>query len=478
MIPSSVSFQLWRNGATGSSAAKNFAILSSVGGFSTSAVLAQATYTDFGTKDNFASVQHTLVANLPTVADALDGPIEYRLYAWGATSTIGNTHINAASLSAKFVAVSSLEFNFAGVQDGAPLTALKRQDANITLTSGLSFGPGVAPRGANNVGNEFNVAGFSTGTSLQSAVDGNDYLTFSVAPVAGMAMYPDSVSFSLWRQGSGSATDYAVMSSIAGFAPGQQVARAHLTTTGAGNTLAPGGPFLNSQPTTNPVEFRLYGWNAATDLDDTHVVAASMRARFASLAGTTVNPTGSLTVQGDFYHLSGGILTIDLGGNTAGVDYDTVNVLGKVDLEGDLSVTLADTGAGLFAPALGNMFAILTATQGITGQFANVSLPQLSADYQWRTDYLPNAVTLTVLSAGDFNQDGVVDSRDYIVWRSTNGSQADYDIWRSHFGISAGVSFGSSLSGRNTTAVPEPAGVALLLCGVTIANFRRRRTRI
>ena len=100
-------------------------------------------------------------------------------------------------MHAKFVAVPTLEFNFAGVQSQSPLTALKRQDSNITLTSGLNFGPGLNPSNTGNVGNEFHVADFSTGSNLQSAIDNNDYLTFAVQPVAGMVMYADSVSFSL-----------------------------------------------------------------------------------------------------------------------------------------------------------------------------------------------------------------------------------------------------------------------------------------
>ena len=65
-----------------------------------------------------------------------------------------------------------------------------------------------------------------------------------------------------------------------------------------------------------------------------------MRARFASIVGATIDPTGSISVQGDFYHQAGGQIAIDLGGYLAGVDYDTINVVGKVDLAGNLSVAL------------------------------------------------------------------------------------------------------------------------------------------
>jgi hypothetical protein len=477
MIPASVSFSLWRNGniAQGTSAApNNFAILSSVTGFTSGAALAQATYNDFGERDNHSSVNHTLSATIPAVADALTGPIEYRLYGWGATAFTGGTHVYATTMSAKFISVPTLEFNFAGVQDGAPLTALKRQDANAVLTSGLSFGSGVAPAGANNVGNEFHVAGFSSGANLQSAIDNNDYLTFAVQPVAGMVMYPDSVSFSLWRQGSGSATDYAVMSSVAGFTAGQQVASAHLVTTGAANTLAIGGPFIDPQPTSSPVEYRLYGWNATTSQDSTHVVAASMRARFASIPGGTVDPTGSITVQGDFYHLTGGNLAIDLAGIASGVNYDAVNVTGKIDLAGSLTVNLADTGNGTFAPLLGDSFSILTAAQGITGNFANVALPTLAWNLDWRLDYLTNAVNLVVWSSGDFNHNGLVDTSDYVVWRQNGGTQAEYDTWRSRYGLAGGIGAGL---GSASAAVPEPSSALLLLLASSAFLATPRRPR-
>jgi PEP-CTERM motif len=362
------------------------------------------------------------------------------------------------------------------VQDAAPLTALRRQDANLALTSGLDFGPGVAPRGANNAGNEFHVAGFSTATTLQSAIDGGDYLSFSVQAAAGMAMFPDSVSFTLWRQSAGSAQDYALLSSVDGFTSGEQLVQAHLTTVGPGNSHVVTGTFTDAQPTTDPVEFRLYGWNAATTLDSTHVTAASMRARFASVPGSSIDPTGSLVVQGDLYHLEGGTIAIDLGGHAAGSDYDTLDVAGKVELEGDLLVSLVDVGGDPFAPLLGDSFTILSATGGVTGEFGNVDLPLLSMGLDWQVDYLPNAVALSVVSTADFNRDGMVDAADYIVWRNNGGNEAQYDNWQANFGSTAGSGSGGSANSSNTGHVPEPATVVLLVLGaiaVSAGRFRR-----
>jgi hypothetical protein len=289
-----------------------------------------------------------------------------------------------------------------------------------------------------------------------------------------MTMIPDSVSFTLWRQGSGSAADYAVLSSQTGFSAGQQLGQSHLTTVGSGNQQVVTGMFGTAQPTTDAVEFRLYGWNAASELDSTHVIGASMRARFASIVGTPIDPTGNLSVQGDFYHLAGGELAIDLGGHAAGVDYDAVNVAGKVELEGDLIVSLA--GGGAFTPETGDVFSVLTATQGISGQFVNVALPQLAWNLDWRVDYLANAVNLVVWTSGDFNHDGFVNSGDYVVWRKNNGTQADYAVWRSRFGIAAASGSGTWTGSTASAAVPEPASNALVFLMIAALSVWGRAT--
>jgi hypothetical protein len=69
---------------------------------------------------------------------------------------------------------------------------------------------------------------------------------------------------------------------------------------------------------------------------------------------------------------------------------------------------------------------------------------------------------------GDYNDNGVVDAADYVVWRngdSPDDSQAGYNLWKANFGSPPG-----SGSGLGSGAVPEPnslvlVGLALLAAG-------------
>ncbi|HEY3394112.1 MAG TPA: hypothetical protein VGK58_15475 [Lacipirellulaceae bacterium] len=86
---------------------------------------------------------------------------------------------------------------------------------------------------------------------------------------------------------------------------------------------------------------------------------------------------------------------------------------------------------------------------------------------------------------GDYNENGVVDAADYVVWRKNVGTMNNlpnddiggtigsdhYDQWRANFGNPAG---GSALG----TAVPEPAASTLILLsmlGVQLTRHRQHR---
>ncbi len=172
-----------------------------------------------------------------------------------------------------------------------------------------------------------------------------------------------------------------------------------------------------------------------------------------------------------------GQLEIEIGGQTAGSEYDQLNHIlgdGLAHLGGTLNVSLIND----FMPQAGDTFDILIAAGGVTGTFASTMLPMLTGDLFWDINYGPNLVELAVAAPvtvlpGDFNGDGVVDAADYVAWRQglgTTFTQSDYNVWRTHFGASGGGS-GSTVSGELSPAgtspfpagVPEPATALLAL---------------
>jgi hypothetical protein len=72
---------------------------------------------------------------------------------------------------------------------------------------------------------------------------------------------------------------------------------------------------------------------------------------------------------------------------------------------------------------------------------------------------------------GDYNQNGVVDAADYVVWRKSgiNGQQG-YNDWRTHFGQIAGSGSGAVTG----AAVPEPTTLMQIILVATVVSTRRR----
>ncbi len=85
---------------------------------------------------------------------------------------------------------------------------------------------------------------------------------------------------------------------------------------------------------------------------------------------------------------------------------------------------------------------------------------------------------------GDFNNDGIVNAADYVVWRKASPTAtlpnddtpgvvdaSDYAKWRANFGKSAPASG----AGLGANVVPEPAGVLLLLIAILAGSMIRNR---
>lgn len=183
--------------------------------------------------------------------------------------------------------------------------------------------------------------------------------------------------------------------------------------------------------------------------------------------GTT---TGTLSIRGRFANAHDGAVNIDLGGMTAGTQYDRLLIDGTAAIEGTLNVSLVNLGGGAFVPALGSLFTIIEATT-VGGEFSTLNLPTLSSGKMWFVGYEETAVTLKVTLPGDFDGNGSVNETDLAVWKlgdSAKYSGADFLSWQRYFGQSIPGAF---------AAVPEPTAAALvLLAAGALATGRGRRS--
>lgn len=208
----------------------------------------------------------------------------------------------------------------------------------------------------------------------------------------------------------------------------------------------------------------------------------SIEAGVTVQSGGTLAPgasAGELTLQ-TVELQSGAALAIELGGTTAGSDYDLLTA-DTITLGGDLAISLIDSGGDLFAPYASDTFTVVGA-DSLSGAFTNVingeRIDTVGGEGSFRVSYsgLLDSVILTDFIAaglaGDFNADGMTDAADYTLWRDTVGSNgltpysgadangdgqvtnADYDVWRNNFG--------ATLSGASVS-VPEPTSLILLL---------------
>ena len=178
-------------------------------------------------------------------------------------------------------------------------------------------------------------------------------------------------------------------------------------------------------------------------------------------------PLGKLSIDGDLSNLIDGTLAIDLGGTIAETQYDQLEASRFAFLSGTLEVSLLG-----FSPNVGDTFTILTAGEGVVGQFDQLLLP---GGFLWDIDYLSGSVVLEVTGvgtlAGDFDNDGDVDKDDLDQWQIGFGSDAydgtDFLTWQRNLG--------SVASAAQSVGVPEPGGIVLAVPALFLLRFRRRR---
>jgi T5SS/PEP-CTERM-associated repeat protein len=172
-------------------------------------------------------------------------------------------------------------------------------------------------------------------------------------------------------------------------------------------------------------------------------------------------------------------LIMELGGTMPGSGYDQIQSAGTIELGGTLQISLING----FAPSAGQSFNILD-WGSLAGTFSSLSLPALSG-LTWNTSQLYTTGVLSIASPGlpgDFNQDGAVDTADFVAWRKGIGAAPtpdNYNLWRTNFGQTAGAGSGAYLAPGDSpgakSAAPEPNAATLCLIVASFLLCRGRR---
>jgi T5SS/PEP-CTERM-associated repeat protein len=204
---------------------------------------------------------------------------------------------------------------------------------------------------------------------------------------------------------------------------------------------------------------------------------------------------GILTVEGDVEFQSTGRLLMEVGGLTAGDNYDQLQTTGAIAMGGVIDIQVINGAGGWTVPVEGQQFTLLSAAGGISGSFANaVGLRSITDNFRidWGLTAGATEATATALNVallGDFDENGTVQSADLALWRAGFGMSgsashmqgdadgdrdvdgSDFLVWQRQLGLTATALAAAAV-------VPEPgcACLAAIAAGC-VCGFSRQRDR-
>ena len=102
------------------------------------------------------------------------------------------------------------------------------------------------------------------------------------------------------------------------------------------------------------------------------------------------NSPAAVAIGGDALLGASNVTTIQLAGTTPGTNYDVINVVGKMTLDGTLDVVLING----FTPSYGDIFNVINAGL-LDGAFTSMNLAPLNGGLSWNVQQTSHLLTLT-----------------------------------------------------------------------------------
>ena len=110
----------------------------------------------------------------------------------------------------------------------------------------------------------------------------------------------------------------------------------------------------------------------------------------------TSSSAGTLSIDGDFEMLSGGVLEIEIGGLLADTQHDVLDVSGDVLLGGTLVLSFIDG----FAPQTGQAFSFLEVGGELSGTLAEIQVEGLLPGFEFDLNFQDSQMTMIALTDG------------------------------------------------------------------------------
>ena len=114
--------------------------------------------------------------------------------------------------------------------------------------------------------------------------------------------------------------------------------------------------------------------------------------------GGTVQPgdsVGTLALQGDFTQSSTGTLVAEISG-PGPTDHDFLSITGDATIDGTLEVRFVDG----FLPTAGEVFDLISVGGSISGNFAQITFPDLASGFQFSGKFVNGTYQLTAMNDG------------------------------------------------------------------------------